>query len=256
MFSQDDPQTLSRSLRYFGYFNRAAADKIGGFRQTVSAIDQNQNVIRSQRSELDEHYTTLEQENVRLSGLSQQRLHVLSKLEGDIKNKSSLLKQKETDRRELEKIISGLDGALADIVPPHKAVPFIQRKGKLVWPSSGQVSRSFGSSQEIGPLKYDGMIITNQAGSPVVAAHHGRVVFADWLRGYGLLLIIDHGDGYMTLYGRNRALYKELGDWVQVGEVIGQVGSTGVNDNESALYFALRYKGKPSNPRPWLAARK
>jgi septal ring factor EnvC (AmiA/AmiB activator) len=99
------------------------------------------------------------------------------------------------------------------------------------------------------------MLIAAPKGTPVHAVSHGRVVFADWLRGLGLLLIIDHGDGYMTLYGHNQSVYKETGDWVQAGEVVASVGESG-GSTRSALYFEVRADGKPVNPQAWLRPRK
>lgn len=94
------------------------------------------------------------------------------------------------------------------------------------------------------------MLIGANTGTPVTAVHHGRIVFSDYLRGHGLLIIIDHGDGYMSLYAHNQALYKELGEWVDGGETIASVGNSG-GQHESALYFELRYKGQPTNPKRW-----
>ncbi len=111
--------------------------------------------------------------------------------------------------------------------------------------------RSFGSRDTANSTRWSGVLIRAQEGKNVSAIHHGRVVFADWLRGFGLLIIIDHGSGYMSLYGRNQALYKETGDWVNPGDVIAVVGSSGGNQ-QAGLYFEIRRNGKPENPKHWI----
>jgi septal ring factor EnvC (AmiA/AmiB activator) len=108
----------------------------------------------------------------------------------------------------------------------------------------------FGRSRNAGKLKWNGVLIKASEGKDVRAVSHGRVAYADWLRGYGLLLIVDHGDGYMSLYGHNQALYKETGEWIEAGEVIATVGQSG-GQQEAALYFEIRHNGKPSNPARW-----
>jgi septal ring factor EnvC (AmiA/AmiB activator) len=103
-------------------------------------------------------------------------------------------------------------------------------------------------------VKWSGVLLEAAAGTPVRAVYHGRVAYADWLPGLGLLMIVDHGGGYMTLYGHNEALLKESGDWVEPGEPIAQVGDTG-GQARPGLYFEIRLKGEPVNPHPWIARR-
>ena len=133
----------------------------------------------------------------------------------------------------------------------------VARKGRLAWPiSEGRLASRFrGSEGDQDPdLHADGVLIEADEGSEVRAVHHGRVVYADWLRGFGLLLVIDHGDGYMTLYGHNQALLKEVGEWIATGEVIALTGASGGSGNRG-LYFALRYQGKPLDPERWCRGR-
>lgn len=127
---------------------------------------------------------------------------------------------------------------------------FAQARGQLPWPVDGSVLARFGSARDDGRLKWDGVLIGASAGSRVRAIHDGRVVFADWLRGAGLLLIIDHGGGYLSLYGHNQTLLKEAGDLVKAGEIIANVGSSG-GRSSPALYFAIRQKGQPVDPMGW-----
>ena len=157
------------------------------------------------------------------------------------------------DQRQLERVVKVITENL-----PHtdagldviRQTPFGKLKGKLVWPALGKVKRLFGKKRQSGRLRWKGVLIEARQGNNVRAVAAGRVAYADWLRGYGLLLIIDHGDGYMSLYGHNESLFKETGDWVSAGDVIASVGKSG-GRKLSSLYFEIRHKGKPVNPTRW-----
>jgi septal ring factor EnvC (AmiA/AmiB activator) len=142
------------------------------------------------------------------------------------------------------------DGPQVSSRAPAYGGPFAQARGQLPWPVDGRLLARFGSPRDDGRLKWDGVLIGASAGSRVHAIHGGRVVFADWLRGAGLLLIVDHGDGYLSLYGHNQSLLKEAGDLVKAGEAIATVGNSGGQDTP-ALYFAIRQQGQPSDPLRW-----
>ena len=131
-----------------------------------------------------------------------------------------------------------------------KRETFGKRRGRLRWPAIGKVKKLFGKPRQAANVKWNGVLIPGKEGNNVRAISHGRVAYADWLRGYGMLIIIDHGDGYMTLYGYNQALYKETGDWVEEGEIVATVGRSG-GQKKSGLYFEVRVKGQPSNPAKW-----
>lgn len=132
----------------------------------------------------------------------------------------------------------------------HQGGSFASVRGKLPWPVNGRLIARFGSARGDTRSKWDGVLISSQPGTQVRAIHSGRVVFADWLRGAGLLVIVDHGDGYLSLYGHNQSLLSSPGDMVQTGQVISTVGNTGGQD-QTALYFAIRQKGKPADPTQW-----
>ncbi len=132
----------------------------------------------------------------------------------------------------------------------HNGGSFSSVQGKLPWPVNGRLIARFGSARGDTRSKWDGVLISSQAGTQVRAIHSGRVVFADWLRGAGLLVIVDHGDGYLSLYGHNQSLLSRPGDIVKTGQAISTVGNTGGQD-QAALYFAIRKKGKPADPVQW-----
>lgn len=164
------------------------------------------------------------------------------------------------DERRLQRLLDSLataprdnsqtpaEGELASEGTEH--TPFLTLRGRLQWPSRGKLTTRYGSARKVGKLKWQGVNIKAPEGTEVHAISHGRVAFSDWLRGFGLLTIIDHGDGYMSLYGGNQSLFKEVGDWVEAGEVIAGVGNSGGRKN-SALYFEIRHNGKPTNPLKW-----
>ena len=133
---------------------------------------------------------------------------------------------------------------------PSPGGTFAQARGKLPWPVDGRLLARFGTPRSDSRLKWDGVLIGAPAGTRVRAIHDGRVVFADWLRGAGLLLIVDHGGGYLSLYGHNQSLLKGAGERVRAGEAIATVGSSGGQDSP-ALYFAIRQQGQPSDPLRW-----
>jgi len=154
------------------------------------------------------------------------------------------------DRSQLERLLDAVEQSIANLEIPSDYRPFHKLKGKLHWPTKGKISKRFGSSRSGSNLRWQGVTLTAKEGSEVNAIHHGRVVFADWFRGSGLLIIIDHGDGYMSLYGHNQSLLIEPGDWVTVGEQIATVGNSG-GKKHAGLYFEIRHKGQPTDPRHW-----
>lgn len=127
----------------------------------------------------------------------------------------------------------------------------VQLKGELPWPASGKVLNDFGSSRVQGKVNWEGIYIQGTMGAPVKAIARGKVVFADYLKGHGLLIIIDHGQGYLSLYAHNQSLNKKMGDAVEAGSVIAALGNTG-GQTDAGLYFELRHNGQPTNPKPWL----
>ena len=130
------------------------------------------------------------------------------------------------------------------------AEPFASMRGRLAWPLAGKIVTAFGAADESG-RRSSGLLVAAKTGTAVHAVSHGRVVFADWLRGYGLMIIVDHGDGYLSLYGCNETLLKDVGDWVNAGETIATSGASG-GQKTPGLYFELRTKGQPVDPRAWL----
>ena len=250
VLNQDDPAHLGRMLAYYDYLNRAQVEKISGLREALTTLDSMQqsidrellrieNVQNEQRAVLNELNQQREERNVLLAQLSSQ-----------INSEESRLRELEQNRRDLETLLERLSDVLADIPADlGSRVGIANQKGRLPPPAKGPVRHAFGQ-RRAGGLHWQGWLIGAETGTEVKAVAYGRIAFADWLRGYGLLMIIDHGQGYLSLYGHNESLLHEVGAWVEPGEVISVVGSN--PGSGQGLYFELRKNGKAVDPAAWL----
>jgi septal ring factor EnvC (AmiA/AmiB activator) len=251
LLSQRAPAETGRVLTYYQYFGRARASQIAAI-----------NVHLTELAALD---TALAEEEQRLAALEEQRKGELSKLQSarerrgralvsldaESKNRTKELERLKDQQGGLEKLVRELRRALEriDKFPTDSKDAFAKLRGKLVWPVAGKLVASFGQNRA-GGVKWDGVLLAGSQGSPVHAVYHGRVVYADWLSGLGLLTIVDHGDGYLSLYGHNERLYKEVGERVTAGDTIATLGDSGGRATP-ALYFEIRKGGRPVDPRPW-----
>lgn len=255
LLNLEQPAELSRTLRYYDYFNKARAEQIEQYTKTARQLEQNEVQINEQMLSLQRSRQSLEEQHRALKESKKQRQTVLISLQSDISQKGKELSKMLADRERLEELLSEVEEAIADLDLPDATTPIKTLKGKLPWPTQGKVVRSFGSRDKESGSRWNGVLIRAKEGNDVHAVHYGRVVFSDWLRGFGLLLIIDHGNGYMSLYGHNQSLYKETGDWVSTNDVISSVGNSG-GQNSAGLYFEMRRNGKPENPKRWILAMK
>jgi septal ring factor EnvC (AmiA/AmiB activator) len=251
LLNQESPATVGRMITYYDYLNKARTERIGTLNKTLSELEQ----VRAELEAETARLRTLRDERARerdaLNATRREREQVVGKLRSEIKDKDQRLGGMLRDEEELQSLIRALSEALEDIpAEPGNRKPFGKLKGKLKWPTRGPLVISYGSPRKLGKLTWQGVMIGADSGQEVRAVSHGRVAFADWLRGYGLLIIIDHGDGYMSLYGHNQSLYLETGDWVEPGEVIATVGDSGGLER-AGLYFEIRKNGKPSDPVRW-----
>jgi len=253
LLNQENPATLSRALTYYSYFNRQRAERIQALATVLDELaDIKENITRDTErlAELREQKAAARQ---RLDDQRQRRLALIADLARELGDQDARLARLRQDEQKLTELVAGLARELADIPPAEiREVPFHMLKGKLPWPSVGKIRHKFGTPRGTGDLSWQGVLVAAQPGTPVHAVSHGRVAFADWLRGFGLLMIIEHGDGYMSLYGHSESLLKEVGDWVEAGEVIARVGDTGGRDR-SGLYFEIRHGGTPVDPVSWCA---
>lgn len=253
LLNQEDPARLGRTLTYYRYLNHTRLARIDRVETVLQRLAQLQEQIGVQREELSATQAKHAGEMVALAQERNERESLLKKLRADIRSQDDELASLQKDEKRLEQLLAQLQRALADLSPAGKSrQPFAKLKRKLPWPVTGKLEGRFNERRELGNLRWRGAFITAPLNQDVRAVSNGRVAFADWLRGFGLLIIIDHGDDYMTLYGHNQALFKDVGDWVEPGEVIASVGDTG-GLAKSGLYFELRHKGDPQNPQNWCA---
>lgn len=250
LLNQEDPATLSRVLAYYDYLHRARAARMARLRQGLAELARTREAIDLETTRLAELQEKSRQEKQALESSQAERRRVVRALAGELLSQGREMAKLQRDEQALSELLKGLREALSDIPPEVPgAQRFARLRGKLPWPAKGRLEASFGQPK-IGSLRWDGVMISAPEGREVKAVHHGRVAYADWLRGFGLLLIIDHGDGYMTLYGNNQSLYKETGDWVEAGEPVAAIGNSGGREH-AGMYFGIRFKGKPVNPSKW-----
>jgi septal ring factor EnvC (AmiA/AmiB activator) len=236
---------------YYDYFNAARLERMELIRRNLNKLTRIEREISEEERRLQQLHAKVEQEKAQLEKAQVERQRIIAGLSRELQGKEQALKGLKADEKQLQSLLVKLQEVLADIpLDSTTDNPFKTRKGKLPWPSKGRVAASFGSARVVGKLRWDGVLIAAPEGREVRAIHHGRVAFADWLRGFGLLLIIDHGEGYMSLYGHNQSLFKETGEWVEPGEVVAQVGNSG-GRNEPGVYFGIRHNGEAEDPKRW-----
>ena len=180
-----------------------------------------------------------------------QHTSILDKLGNEITAGQHSISALRRDESHIQELIASLEGLFSDIPPESLfSLNFSDRMGKLTWPTNGPILNKFGDIRSDSDLVWHGIRIHAEPGTEVHSISHGRVAFADWLPGFGLILIVDHHNGFISLYGYNEALYKETGDWVAAGEVIASIGR-GSREHQSSLYFEIRKNGKPIDPAKW-----
>ena len=254
LLSQQGPQLLARTLKYYDYLLQARSQNIKQFTDDINQLEITAEAIKKTSIGLAKSKKSLEVDQKNLAANVQKRKTILYKIDKSLKSGNEQLANYQKQQERLETVINAVKKVAATIAPAKKKYPsFISGKGKLSWPVKGKLSHSFGSPRG-GDLHWDGWLISTSSGAEVRAIHPGRVVFSDYLRGFGLLVIIDHGDDFMSLYAHNQELMSETGDWVQSGEIISRAGNSG-GLTDPALYFEIREKGIPVNPKIWLGKR-
>ncbi|MDZ7788280.1 MAG: peptidoglycan DD-metalloendopeptidase family protein [Halofilum sp. (in: g-proteobacteria)] len=255
LLRQDSPGTLARALGYYGYFNRARLGAIDEARSLVEEIARVSEDTRDAREELAAAREGLEDERAALEEASAERRRVVERLQASIAEKGDELERMEASRERLRELLDQLGNVMDDIPgAPLEEQPFRTQRNALDWPAQGELRVRYGSERASGRTQWRGVVIDAAESDPVRAVYHGRVVFADWLEGFGQLLIVDHQDGWLSLYGYNRQLLRSTGDWVAPGEPVARVGASG-GQREPGLYFEIRRQGEPVDPLDWLAAR-
>lgn len=290
LLNQQNPERFSRTLTYYDYLSQARLEQLSAFNETLRQLANVEQEIVTHQTQLQVQKASLDERHAKLAEARKERQQALAKLNSEFSSRDQRLKARQQEQAELGRVLKTIEETLARQAreaeearkralaaqqaeqarpgsqqpsqPSGPLVssgavyggPFASARGKLPWPVDGRLVARYGTPRGgDARTKWDGVLIGAPAGSQVRAVHGGRVVFADWLRGAGLLVILDHGNGYLSLYGHNQSLLKNAGDLVKAGEPIATVGSSGGQDS-SALYFAIRQNGRPSDPAQWCRA--
>ncbi len=251
LLNQESPARLGRMVVYYDYLNLARTRRLDAIEMDLATLSE----LATESAQVAGLLRRLEQtqaDEVSVLETSRNaRQALLARLDQDIEASGEEILELRNEARRLEDLIAELGISQAPF-RPEAAAGFASVEGNLDWPVAGSLINDFGQARAGGPLKWNGVVVGAPGGTLVQAVYYGRVAYADWLPGLGLLIILDHGAGYMSLYGHNEALLKVAGDWVVPGETIAHVGDSG-GRTKTALYFEIRQNGEPIDPRPWMA---
>jgi len=250
ILSQQDPVMIGRQLVYSSYFARERSELAATVRANLEVLDATLLSLEEENQRLAAIRVREQERLAELALLRQNRSAALVKIDKGIATSSEKLERTRAEMAELQSLVNELTRVLTSL-PIGDAQPFAKTRGRLQWPTDGRIMKRFGQSRADGRLRWDGLLLAAGAGEDVRAVHHGRVIYADWLQGMGLLVIIDHGNGYLSLYGHNQDVVAEIGEWVTADAVIAHVGDSG-GQAVSGLYFELRKDGKPIDPGKWM----
>ncbi len=247
LLGSDDPNQLARNLHYLGYIARERGTALRAQQEALAELRQATRETETKQNELGELRAAERNELAQLQREQVKHQHALRKISQQLKQQRREIGRLQRNEARLARLLEELSA----VMPELAGEEFGRHKGRLPLPVEGKVTNQFGSRRPESTLSWTGWFIRATAKQPVQAIAPGRVVYADWLRGFGNLLIVDHGRGYMSLYGNNQTLYKQVGDTLRTGDLIAAVGNSGGNE-DSGLYFELRFKGQPVNPGSWI----
>ncbi|MDD5404837.1 MAG: peptidoglycan DD-metalloendopeptidase family protein [Sulfuricella sp.] len=268
LLNQQNPNQAARQLRYYGYLARARNEMLENLRDNLAKLQQLSQATESKQVELARIHAEQDRQKQQLVAQQQAKKKLVAQLAQQIGRQRTELSQLQRDEKQLTQLLERLarqqarkktarppprnarEPATEQAVAPQPHAPAQIQQGKLPLPVRGELAGRFGSPRQDSGAPWHGLFIRTAAGQEVHTIADGRVVFADWLRGFGNLIIIDHGNGYMSLYGNNEALFKHVGDSVHSGDVIASTGNSGGNP-ETGLYFELRFQSKPFDPLTW-----
>ena len=248
LLNQQDPATLGRMLAYYSYFGRARADQIELIRMAVVKLNSLEVEVDEENRHLDELASEQQRQVEALEAARTQRSAALAAVRERLQSRSARLDNLKSQANTLTKLLEELRRALRDF-PIDRQESFAKLRGQLAWPVDGQVLADYGEARSSG-INWNGVLFGTDRGTQVRALYYGRVIYADWLPGLGLLLILEHSGGYLSLYGHTEQIFKSVGDWVAPGDVIATVGDSG-GEARPELYFEMRKGSKPIDPHPW-----
>lgn len=251
LLNQRDPAQLGRMMAWYSYFGRARAERITSINEHLAHLDLVAENIAEETRKLQALEAEQSKEVSSLAGARDSRKQTLAKVQSTLRSRNDQLAKAQREAAALEKLVEQLRRAIEEF-PDFGDQPFARARGRLPWPVKGSVLARFGQLRSGGPLKWQGMVIGAERGSQVRAPFPGRVVYADWLPGLGLLIVLDHGGGFMSLYGHNEQLYRRVGDRVAAGDPLAAVGDA-AGFGKPGLYLEIRKGRQTLDPAPWLA---
>ena len=266
VLNNQDPNKVARDLQYYHYIARGRATWLARLRADFAALNAVSKAAKEQRLELTELRAEQAAQKDSLGKQKRARQKMLLKISKQLHQQRREISRLQRDENRLSQLVEKITEMLAspasssifrnDKLPDNRfdGSPFNQLKGKLALPVRGEITNRFGAPRPDSTVLWKGLFVRTSSGQAVKAIAAGQVVFADWMRGFGNLLIVDHGKGYMSLYGNNESLHKQVGDILRGGDTIAVVGNSGGNEF-SGLYFELRHKSKPLDPLQWLSVK-
>lgn len=255
LLNQQQPNRVQRILIYYRYLNRTRTDEIDSITIRLRQITNLQLQIQRHRHQVQQRQQDQLAQKQTLKKVHSKRQQLLASLNARVQSQTDEIERLQRDEKRLQQLVSGIRVINQETpIPTILGARFSDQRGKLKLPMGGRILGRYGAPKYLGKLRWRGLFIAGKSGSAVKSVFRGRVAYADWLPGFGLLVILDHGDGYMTLYGHNQSLYKEVGDWVEAGQTIASSGNTG-NPPRAGLYFEVRHKGRTRDPLRWCRLR-
>ncbi len=253
LLNQQDPAALGRLLAYYRYFSEYRGANIERMNAHIAELAAVRDEVAAEENRLERLARSRYAELQALNDAQEERRELLARIDERLGAEGAEMERLAAEERDLARLIAELTSILSDY-PITSEEPFSALKGKLTWPVAGNLLHEFGQPRGAGGLAWNGVVLAAPLGREVRTIYHGRVVFADWLAGLGLLVIVDHGEGYLTLYGYNESILANTGDWVAPGDVIATVGDSG-GQPQASLYFEIRRGTQPLNPRGWVTRR-
>ncbi|OHY99668.1 peptidase M23 [Salinicola sp. MIT1003] len=248
LLNQDDPAEVDRLQHYLNALSSARQQRLEELRSLNRQLDDNLAALDQRRSRLSEVQSDLERQRQQLASSLKERQALVAKLDGHYDSEQARLEDLNQDRAHVERLLDRMQKELANLKKPPPSTAIRKTQGDLPWPVQGSMLSSYGSGDGVNR---NGILIGAPAGTAIKAVHAGRVVFANWMRGFGNLLILDHGDGILTLYAHLQQIDVDPGQQVANGQTVGAVGNTG-GQSRPALYFEVRQNGNPINPGNWI----
>jgi len=253
LLNQRDPAIIGRLMAYYGYLNDYRSQNIEVVTAAIRELAKLRSEVAAEEARISELARARYDELSKLGRAQEKRQTLLTRLKDKISGEGLEVGRLAAQEKDLSRLIAELTSILSDY-PITSEAPFTSHKGRLTWPVAGTLTHDFGQPRASGQLKWNGVVLAAPRGREVRSVYHGRVEFADWLAGLGLLVIVNHGEGYMTLYGYNETILKNTGDWVAPGDVIATIGDSG-GQAQPGLYFEIRKGAEPINPRRWITRR-